>query len=120
MLYFVIWIGVAWLLNRWSAAQDRGEIAVHPGRFAPLPRGQRARAALYVLTMTFASVDWIMSLDPHWFSTIFGFILVAGQGLAAFALVIVVLAMLTRREPCATYLNAARTSTTSGSCCSRS
>ena len=37
--------------------------------------------------MTFASVDWIMSLDPHWFSTIFGFIFVAGQGLAAFALV---------------------------------
>ena len=32
--------------------------------------------------MTFASVDWIMSLDPHWYSTIFGFILVAGQGLA--------------------------------------
>ena len=41
--------------------------------------------------MTFASTDWIMSLDPHWFSTIFGFIFVAGQGLAAFALVIIVL-----------------------------
>ena len=71
--------------------------------------------------MTFASVDWIMSLDPHWYSTIFGFILVAGQGLAGFAFVIAVLAMLQRTcEPMATYLNRGCTSSTSASSCSRS
>ena len=47
-----------------------------------------------VLTVTFASVDWIMSLDPEWFSTIFGLLTIAGWGLTAFALTIVVLAML--------------------------
>src|SRR4029450_598634 len=59
---------------------------------------------IYVVTMTFASVDWIMSLDPNWYSTIFGFILVAGQGLAALALAIAVLAALSNVEPLASYL----------------
>ena len=42
---------------------------------------------VYALTMTFASVDWIMSLDPHWYSTIFGLLFIVGQGLTAFAFV---------------------------------
>jgi hypothetical protein len=54
--------------------------------------------------MTFASVDWLMSLDPHWYSTIFGLILVAGQGLSAFAFVIAVLARLSTTEPYGRYL----------------
>jgi hypothetical protein len=105
VFYFVIWIGCSWLLNKWSAAQDRGELGVRPedtGRFRVV---SAPGLILYVVTMTFAATDWIMSLDAHWFSTIFGFILVAGQGLAGFALVIVVLSMLTTTEPVATYLN---------------
>jgi hypothetical protein len=105
VLYFVIWIGCSWLLNKWSAAQDRGELGVRPedtGRFRAV---SAPGLILYVVLMTFASTDWVMSLDAHWFSTIFGFILVAGQGLAGFALVIVVLSMLTTTEPVATYLN---------------
>jgi len=105
VLYFVIWIGGAWLLNKWSAAQDRGEIAVTPAdsrRFRVL---SAPGLVIYVLTVTFASTDWVMSLDPHWYSTIFGFIFVAGHGLAAFALVIAVLSTLTETEPYATYLN---------------
>ncbi len=70
--------------------------------------------------MTFASVDWMMSLDPHWYSTIFGLILVVGQGLSAFALIIAVLSVLSHVEPLATYLNRRRTSSTSASCCWRS
>ena len=42
-----------------------------------------------VLTITFASIDWVMSLDPHWYSTIFGLLIVVGQGLSAFAFAIV-------------------------------
>jgi hypothetical protein len=105
VLYFVIWVGGAWLLNKWSAAQDRGEIAVTPAdsrRFRVL---SAPGLIIYVLTVTFASTDWVMSLDPHWYSTIFGFIFVAGHGLAAFALVIAVLSTLTDTEPYATYLN---------------
>ncbi len=45
---------------------------------------------LYVLTISFASFDWIMSLDPHWFSTVFGLLVVVGQGLSALAFTIAI------------------------------
>lgn len=105
VLYFALWLLLSWLLNKWSAAQDRGETATTEEdtrrfRFVSAPG-----LVLYVITMTFASVDWIMSLDPHWYSTIFGLILVAGQGLAALALVIAVLSMLTADQSAGRYLN---------------
>src|SRR5262245_48856578 len=105
VIYFAIWLLCSTLLNRWSAQQDRGEAAVHPGDTVRFRMVSGPGLLAYVLTMTFASVDWLMSLDPHWFSTIFGFILVAGQGLAAFAFVIAVLAALAATEPYATYLS---------------
>ena len=48
---------------------------------------------LYVLTITFMSVDWVMSLDPHWYSTIFGILMLGGQGLSTLAFTILVLAL---------------------------
>ena len=105
ILYFAIWGFCAWRLTSWSDAQDRGEVAVDPADTVRFRVVSAPGLLVYVITMTFASVDWIMSLDPHWYSTIFGFILVAGQGLAGLALVIAVLAMLSRVEPLATYLN---------------
>ena len=53
----------------------------------------------YGLTITFASFDWVMSLDPHWFSTIYGVLFIGGQGLTALAFLIIALAWLSRREP---------------------
>ena len=94
--YFAFWILCMFLLNRWSAAQDRGEAAVtveDTVRFRTLS----APGLLFlVLTMSLASVDWIMSVDPHWYSTIFGLLIVEGQGLSALAFTIAVLALLTR------------------------
>jgi hypothetical protein len=93
LVYFVVWLFCSTLLNRWSAEQDRGLAQTHADsvRF----RVVSAPGLLaYVLTMTFASVDWVMSLDPHWYSTIFGLLAVAGQGLAALALTIAVLALI--------------------------
>ncbi len=104
VLYFAIWTLCSWLLNSWSAAQDRGELAVHPSDTRRFRTVSAPGLLVYVFTMTFASVDWIMSLDPHWYSTIFGLIFVAAQGLTAFALVISVLALLSNVEPYATYL----------------
>ena len=52
----------------------------HAGRQRPLPHAQRPGLLFLVLTVTFASVDWIMSLDPEWFSTIFGLLTIAGWG----------------------------------------
>ena len=54
---------------------------------------------IYVFTITFAVTDWVMSLTPHWFSTIFGFMTVVGQGLSTFAFAIAVLALLAGLPP---------------------
>jgi hypothetical protein len=53
----------------------------------------------YGLTITFAAFDWLMSLEPHWFSTIYGVLIMGGQALSAMAFAIVVLAWLVRRTP---------------------
>jgi hypothetical protein len=105
VLFFALWALGSWLLNAWSAGQDRGEVAVHPADTRRFRVVSGPGLLIYVVTMTLASVDWIMSLDPHWYSTIFGFILVAGQGLAGLALGIAVLSALSTVEPLATYLN---------------
>lgn len=92
-LYFVAWIGLGWFLTRWSVRQDQEGSGLHPDRLEYLSRGA---LILYALTMSFAAVDWVMSLEPHWFSMVFGLLLIAAQGLAAFAFVIPVLIWLDR------------------------
>src|SRR5262249_49322643 len=74
-IYFAIWIGIAYLLNRWSLEQDRTGSAALGDRLRLLAR---FGAALYILTLTFASIDWVMSIEPRWFSSIFGVLFVAG------------------------------------------
>ena len=96
VLYFAIWCGLAWFLSRWSDEQDRTKDPSLPDRLGKL---SGAGIALYVLTMTFASVDWLMSLEPHWFSTIYGIFIVMGQVLSGMAFAIVVLALLAARAP---------------------
>ena len=96
VLYFAIWYGFAWLLNRMSLEQDR------TGDPRLVRRMQLVAApglAAYCLAATFASVDWLMSLQPHWFSTIYGVYFVGGHGLSALAFLIVVALYLSRREP---------------------
>jgi hypothetical protein len=92
-LYFAAWTAISWVLSYWSLRQDeQGE--------QPLGRRMQAFSAagliVYVLTMTFASVDWLMSLEPHWYSTIFSIVVISGQGLSAIAVAIIVLAALAR------------------------
>jgi len=95
VLYFAFWMLLVVLLNRWSAEQDRG-LATTPADSVRFRTVSAPGLLFLVLTVTFASVDWIMSLDPEWFSTIFGLLTIAGWGLTAFALTIIVLAMLQR------------------------
>jgi hypothetical protein len=97
-LYFAIWWGLAYFLTRWSAEQDRSG---DPGIYHKLRTLSGPGLPLYALTVTFASVDWVMSLDPHWFSMIFGILTIGGQVLGALALVVAVLVPLARREPLA-------------------
>jgi hypothetical protein len=97
-VYFAAWLGLSWCLNRWSLDQDR-TADVRFARRLQLFSGPGI--AVYGLTVTFASVDWVMSLDPHWFSHIFGALWVVGQALAAFAFVIAALVLLSGRKPLA-------------------
>ena len=95
VLYFGFWMLLVVLLNRWSAEQDAGRAtsAADSVRF----RTVSAPGLLFlIISITFASTDWVMSLDPEWFSTIFGLLTVVGHGLMTFALTIIVLSMLER------------------------
>ncbi len=105
-LFFAIWLACMFYLNRWSDGQDRGEVAVTPADTRRFRVISAPGLLLYALTITFAGVDWIMSLDPHWYSTIFGLLLFAGHGLAAFAFVIAVLAVISAVEPVASVVSA--------------
>jgi hypothetical protein len=98
--YFLVWNLAALVLSRWSREQDeRGPSPIGSERkFRLLSSGG---LLLYALTITFASIDWVMSLDPHWFSTIFGILFMGGQGLAALAFVIIVLATVRDMPPLA-------------------
>jgi hypothetical protein len=96
VVYFVLWSGVAFVLNRLSLEQDR---TGDPRLTRRMQLVAAPGLALYCLLATLASVDWLMSLQPRWFSTIYGIYFIGGQGLAALAFTIVVARFLARREP---------------------
>ncbi|MEW6299069.1 MAG: hypothetical protein AB1671_15240 [Thermodesulfobacteriota bacterium] len=97
-LYFAVWVGIAHFLHKWSLAQDEtGDPALARRMEAVSGPG----LVLYGGAVTFAAVDWAMSLDPHWFSTIYGILWMVGQVLTALAFVIVALRLLANQEPLA-------------------
>jgi hypothetical protein len=96
--YFLLWGAAAWLLNRMSRRQDE---TGDPGLTRRMQLWAAPGIVGYCLAMTFASVDWLMSLQPHWFSTIYPVYMMGGQGLSALAFLIVVALFLSRREPMA-------------------
>ncbi len=85
-VYFAVWFTLEILLSWQRRRQPR------PGELAEkrLRRFSGQGLALHGLAVTFASIDWLMSLEPHWFSTIYGVIWFASQGLAALAFAIVI------------------------------
>jgi hypothetical protein len=93
VLYFAIWSGIAIWYWRRSAIQDKD-----PAIELTEQMQQRSAPMLVVLaiTITFAAFDLLMSLDPHWFSTMMGFYFITGSILAGFAAMILCLGMLQR------------------------
>ncbi|MBI2963306.1 MAG: hypothetical protein HYY35_06075 [Deltaproteobacteria bacterium] len=95
-VYFAVWIALGHRLSGWSREQDRnGDLRL--SRKMQMLSGPGI--VFYFLAVTFAAVDWVMSLDPHWSSTIFGPLIAAGQLLNAFAFMIVLLALLSETPP---------------------
>jgi hypothetical protein len=94
-IYFAVWSVLAYLLSKWSLDQEQGE----RGQSLWMQRLSGGGLVLYAATVLFMSVDWIMSLDPHWFSTIYGMLFMVGQGLSALAFTIAIAVLLSRTEP---------------------
>jgi hypothetical protein len=95
-LCFAAWMAFAWFLNRWSREQDE---APRRGLSRRLQRLSSAGLVVYGLTITFFAIDWAMSLEPHWSSTMYGVLFIAGQSLSGFALIIAVTVLLARMPP---------------------
>src|SRR4051812_19509526 len=95
--YFASWIAIAWLLNSWSRRQDRGQRTVF--------LSERCRAmsgpglVVYGVTVTLASIDWVMSLEPSWYSSIFPPLFAASQILSGLAFSIAALLMVADNFP---------------------
>lgn len=102
-LYFAMWLGLAWRLDRAAAAQDQTPGPDVTQRLTALSGGG---LVAYGVTMTFAAVDWAMSLEPEWFSTVYGVLIMTGQVLGGFALVIIVAALLMKQKPLADAMTA--------------
>ena len=94
--YFAVWNLLGYLLNKWSLALDAGPDRATSRRLRGL---SGIGMILLGFTITFSSVDWGMSLDPHWFSTIYGVLFMVGQALSALAFVIVCVAALGSEKP---------------------
>ena len=98
IFFFFAWIWIAFCLRKWSLQQDATTDAA-PTRRARFLSGPGT--VIYGLLVTFASVDWIVSLEPDWYSTMFGVILAGGQILVAFAFVVLLLAIFQNEPPLA-------------------
>ncbi len=99
-LYFVLWFIMAFLLNKWSTAQDsqQGESTL---RFRAL---SAPGLVIYSLTFSFAVIDWVMSLQARWISTIYGLIFIAGAALSTYCFVVLIETILGQRKPMSEYL----------------
>ena len=95
-LYFALWILGAYLLTRWSREHDR---TGDPRLLDRLRLLSAPGLIVYAFTVTFASIDWLMSLQPHWHSSIFGVHFMGSHALSAFAFAIAVTGLLRSQEP---------------------
>ena len=85
-LYFVIWMTLAHYLNKWSREED---VSSDPRARHRLNLLSGAGLLIYLITVTFASIDWVMSIEPHWYSALFGVIFLVGQGLSTLCVMII-------------------------------
>ncbi|MGC2238210.1 MAG: hypothetical protein WA584_18800 [Pyrinomonadaceae bacterium] len=100
VLYFLLWGVMAFMLNRWGQRQDEATNYTDAAKQSgDASKFSGPTMVFFVLVVTFSVVDWVMSLDPHWFSTMWGLLFVAGWGLSCFSFVVVILAALADKAP---------------------
>jgi hypothetical protein len=96
VVYFAIWIGTGLVLNAMSAGSDS---ATEYSRRRRLALWSGPGLVLWCLAVTFAAVDWSMSLEPHWFSSMYGVLFMAGDGVSGLATAIITLVLLRAWRP---------------------
>ena len=101
VVFFAAWILLAHVLGKWSLEQDRTGASNLSARLQSL---SGPGIVVYVLTVTFASIDWVMSLEPAWSSTVYGMIFVVTQLLSAMSLAIIACLVLGRSKPISDWL----------------
>jgi hypothetical protein len=94
VLYFALWIVLAVILNVLSTREDASPTPMRLMRIVSGPA-----IALYGISITAASFDWVMSLQPFWYSSMWGLIYVAGQGLTCLAFMVVLMSILRETPP---------------------
>jgi hypothetical protein len=94
--YFTVWNLLSFFLSKWSREQDRPNSRDNTPRFKAL---SSPGIILYGFTITFAAIDWVMSMDPSWISTIYGLQILIGQLLAALCFAVVVERILYKYKP---------------------
>jgi hypothetical protein len=96
IIYFVIWGVFIFLLSKWSREQNQPPVRDNSSKFKVIAG---PGLILYGFAISFAAVDWVMSLDPSWFSTIYGLLFLAGQVLAALCFAVVIERIMVRYKP---------------------
>ena len=96
-VYFAIWLTMMHFLNKWSREEDAGADGTQ--YWIKFENLSGIGLVIYGFTVTFASVDWVMSLEPQWYSTIYGMIFMVAQSLSALAFAITILIWLHDRKP---------------------
>jgi hypothetical protein len=100
VFYFAVWFAMAYFLNKWSLEQDNEDDPRVRRRLRErMQTVSGPGIVLFGLTVTFAGVDWVMSLEPEWFSTIYGLLIMAGWGLTALAFMILAAVWLRGHAP---------------------
>ncbi len=102
VIYFAVWLTLMFAFNIWSKQQDTNQDDRALRRRLKMLAGPGI--ILYVFAMSFAAIDWVMSLSPHWASTIYGFVIVGGQLISSLSFMIAVVVLLSRTEPLASVL----------------
>jgi len=96
IIYFAIWNVLSFLLSHWSRQTDRAGAPDNTQKFKAVAG---PGLILYGFTISFAAIDWVMSLDPSWISTIFGLIILIGEVLSAMCFAVVVERILFNYKP---------------------
>jgi len=96
VIYFAIWNLLSFLLSHWSKQADHAGAPDNTQRFKAVAG---PGLILYGFTISFAAIDWVMSLDPNWISTIFGLIILIGEVLSAMCFAVVVERILFNYKP---------------------